>query len=53
LIAGWQMIWPLSKDTTNEDITDVDGWADARRLRINRKLCSKPRRCVNPLAGSR
>jgi hypothetical protein len=44
------------KESTNENNTDIDRWADARRLRINGKPCSKPWRCVNLpacLAGSR
>ncbi len=35
------------KESTNENNTDVDLWADARRLRINGKPCSKPWRCLN------
>src|ERR1051325_820660 len=35
------------KDRINENNTDVVRWVDARRLRINGKPCSKPRRCVN------
>jgi len=30
----------ISKERTNENNTDVDRWADARRLRINGKPCS-------------
>jgi hypothetical protein len=50
------MMRPQSKDTTNENNTDLDRWTDARRLRINEKRCSKPRRCLKlpaRLAGSR
>jgi hypothetical protein len=46
----------INKESTNENNTDVDRVADARRLRINGKPCSKPWRCLNlpaPLAGSR
>src|SRR5437899_1335235 len=42
----------ISKGSTNENNTDVDRWADARRLRIN----GKPWRCLNlpaRFAGSR
>jgi len=35
------------KDSTNENNTDIDRWADARRLRINGKACSKPWRSPN------
>ena len=35
------------KESTNENNTDVDRWADARRLRINGKPCSDPWRCLN------
>jgi len=35
------------KDGTNENNTDIDRWADARRLRINGKACSKPWRSPN------
>jgi hypothetical protein len=38
----------INKESTNENNTDVDRWADARRLRINGKPCSKPWRCLNP-----
>jgi hypothetical protein len=37
----------INKGSTNENNTDVDRWADARRLRINGKPCSKPWRCLN------
>jgi len=30
----------ISKESTNENNTDVDRWVDARRLRINGKPCS-------------
>ncbi len=30
----------INKQSTNENNTDVDRWADARRLRINGKPCS-------------
>jgi hypothetical protein len=41
LIAGWQMIRPQSTSKAQiENNTDVDRWADARRLRINGKPCS-------------
>jgi len=30
----------INKGRTNENNTDVDRWADARRLRINGKPCS-------------
>jgi len=30
----------INKEKTNENNTDVDRWADARRLRINGKPCS-------------
>jgi hypothetical protein len=30
----------INKESTNENNTDVDRWADARRLRINGKPCS-------------
>ena len=30
----------INKESTNENNTDVDRWADARRLRINGKRCS-------------
>ena len=30
----------INKEITNENNTDVDRWADARRLRINGKPCS-------------
>jgi hypothetical protein len=30
----------INKKKTNENNTDVDRWADARRLRINGKPCS-------------
>jgi hypothetical protein len=30
------------KDSTNENNSDVDGWTDTRRLRINGKQCSEP-----------
>jgi hypothetical protein len=30
----------IDKESTNENNTDVDRWADARRLRINGKSCS-------------
>src|SRR5215831_582195 len=56
LIGGWRMIRPQSKESTNENNTDVDRWTDARRLRINGKRCSKPSRYLNlpaRLAGSR
>jgi hypothetical protein len=46
----------INKESTNENNTDVDRWADARRLRINGKSCSKPWRCLNlraRFAGSR
>jgi hypothetical protein len=43
----------INKESTNENNTDVDRWADARRLRINGKPCSKTWRCLNPRAGSR
>jgi hypothetical protein len=32
----------INKENTNENNTDVDRGADARRLRINGKPCSKP-----------
>ena len=35
------------KDSTNENNTDVDCWADTHRLRINGKPCSKQWRCLN------
>jgi hypothetical protein len=31
----------INKESTNENNTDVDGWVDARRLRINGKPCSQ------------
>jgi len=31
----------INKERTNENNTDVDRWADARRLRINGKACSQ------------
>jgi hypothetical protein len=37
----------INNESTNENNTDVDRWADARRLRINGKPCSKPWRCLN------
>ena len=37
----------INRESTNENNTDVDGWADARGLRINGKPCSKPWRCLN------
>jgi hypothetical protein len=37
----------INGESTNENNTDVDRWADARRLRINEKSCSKPWRCLN------
>jgi hypothetical protein len=46
----------INKGSTNENNTDVDRWADARRLRINGKPCSKPWRCLSlpvRFAGSR
>ena len=46
----------INSESTNENNTDVDRWADARRLRINGKPCSKPWRCLNLavcFAGSR
>jgi len=46
----------IDKESTNENNTDVDRWANARRLRINGKPSSKPWRWLNlpaPLAGSR
>jgi hypothetical protein len=30
----------INKDSRNENDTDVDRWADARKLRINGKPCS-------------
>jgi hypothetical protein len=30
----------INRESTNENNTDVDRWADARRLRINGKPCS-------------
>jgi hypothetical protein len=30
----------INKESTNENNTDVDRWADARKLRINGKPCS-------------
>jgi hypothetical protein len=30
----------INKQSTNENNTDTDRWADARRLRINEKPCS-------------
>jgi hypothetical protein len=30
----------ISKESTNENNTDVDRWVDAGRLRINGKPCS-------------
>jgi hypothetical protein len=56
LIAGWQMTGHNQQRSSNENNTDVDRWADARRLRINGKPCSKPWRCLNlpaRFAGSR
>jgi hypothetical protein len=47
LIGGWRKIRPQLKERTNENNTDVDRWTDARRLRINGKRCSKPRRSPN------
>src|SRR6516162_8408660 len=50
------MLRPQSKDSTNENNTDVDRWTDARRLRIDGKRCSKPWRYLNlpdRRAGSR
>jgi len=41
----------INKGSTNENNTDVDRWADARRLRINGKPCSKKRPAH--FAGSR
>ena len=29
----------INKESTNENNTDVDGWVDARGLRINGKPC--------------
>jgi hypothetical protein len=46
----------INRESTNENNTDVDRWADARRLRINGQPCSKPWRCLNlpaRFAGSR
>jgi hypothetical protein len=46
----------INKESTNENNTEVDRWADARRLWINGKPCSKPWRCLNlpaRFAGSR
>jgi len=46
----------INKESTNENNTDVDRGADARRLRVNGKPCSKRWRCLNlpaPFAGSR
>jgi hypothetical protein len=46
----------LSKPAAQTALTDVDRWADARRLRINGKPCSKAWRCLNlpaRLLGSR
>jgi hypothetical protein len=46
----------INKESTNENNTDVDRWADARRLRINGKPRSKAWRCLNlraRFAGSR
>jgi len=46
----------IIEESTIENNTDVDAWADARRLRINGKRCSKSWRCVKVpvrLAGSR
>jgi hypothetical protein len=46
----------INTEGTNEKNTDVDRWADARRLRINGKPCSKPWRYLNlpvRFAGSR
>jgi hypothetical protein len=31
----------INKQRTNESNTDVDRWADARRLRINGNACSQ------------
>jgi hypothetical protein len=31
----------INKQSTNENNTDFDRWADARRLRINGKPCSE------------
>jgi len=47
LIAGMVNDAATIKDSTNENNTDVDRWADARRLRINGKSRSKPWRCLN------
>jgi hypothetical protein len=35
------MMPPQSKDSANENNTDADRWADARKLRINGKSWSK------------
>jgi hypothetical protein len=46
----------INKESSNENNTDVDRWADARRLRINAKSRSKPSRRFNlaaRFAGSR
>jgi hypothetical protein len=41
----------INKESTNEKRTDIDPRADARRLRINGKPCSK--QPAGALAGSR
>jgi len=47
----------INKESTNENDTDVDRWADAHKLRINGRPRSKPWRCLKPpalfFAGSR
>src|SRR5262249_36389846 len=56
LIAGCELSGHNQQGKHNENNTDVDRWADARRLRINGKPCSKPWRCLNlpaPFAVSR
>ena len=46
----------ITRESTNENNTDVNRWADARRLRINGKPCSEPWHFLNlpaRFAGSR